>query len=435
MRQRIEKVPGLKAFIFCPENNYKETKEDFEAFLLYYNQIYRLLFTDTCVQWEKEYDPHCSMKFTTQENLHCLTSIPGVVHLHAYRLPNEEYEILFQYNTRSSQWYQIFCSGPQQNIRFHKVLEGESGRSFARERRLSMNTNNQTYKRIFHHTEFTRRFDEIARKMEQKGIKVTIVISTLNNESTIGRTLILLRDEQCRHNFVQEILVADNDSIDNTREIASAFGATVIHKTPGKSVEQWNVLCEAEGDILVFIDGGISKVQPDMLYALVTPLIVDEKIKYVKAFYDQETSQGHVPTEKQCLTKFVIHPLLSVFYQELLSIIQPLSGMYAVWKKDLEKIPFPSGYGVELGQLIDTYRHAGLSAIGQVELECVRYGEQLPQDPRKMSEDIMNAIFSRISSDEYQQKISAIQAEEQSPLLTLGVLGYSSMNEKTGTYS
>lgn len=446
MKQRIEKIPGLKVSI-CPYNKQKQTRE-FEAFLLYYNQLYRLLFTNTCVRWEKECDPHYSMKVATQENLHCLTSIPGVVQLHAHRLPTkEEYEILFQYNIKSSsKEYRIFCSGLQQNIRFHKILEGESGGvSFATERRLSMDTNNQTQKRIFHHSEFaTSRFDEIARKMDQKGINMTVVIATKNNESTIGRTLILLRDEQYRHAFVHQLLVADNDSTDNTREIASAFGATVyrfgdilpeIQKKPGENGDQWNALCEAQGDILVFIDGGISNIQPDMLYALAAPLILNENIKYVKAFYEQDISQGYVPTDKQCLTKFVIHPLLSVFYPELLSIIQPLSGMYAVWENDLEKMPFPSGYGSELGQLIETYRHEGLSAIGQVELECVRYGEQLPQDPREMSKDIINAIFSRISSDEYQQKISAIQAEERSALLTLDIPGFSSMKEKTGTYS
>ncbi|MCP4371397.1 MAG: glycosyltransferase [Deltaproteobacteria bacterium] len=145
--------------------------------------------------------------------------------------------------------------------------------------------NTQAHKRIFHSSQISSKFDEIFWKIEQRGIKITVIISTWNNEGTIGRTIILLQAEKRRHSFLKEIIVVDNDSTDNTREIATSFGAVVhrsseilpeLNKKPGKGVRQWKALSKAQGDIIVFIDGG-SKIQPNMVYALVAPLILEER--------------------------------------------------------------------------------------------------------------------------------------------------------------
>ena len=50
-------------------------------------------------------------------------------------------------------------------------------------------------------------------------------------------------------------------------------------------------------------------------------------------------------------------------------MIQPLSGEYAGRRSLLEKLPFFTGYAVEIGLLIDILDHAGLAALGQVDLE------------------------------------------------------------------
>ncbi len=322
--------------------------------------------------------------------------------------------------------------------------------------------NNQTQKSIFHHTEFSR-LDEILWKREQKGSDVPIFINTWNNESTIGKTVILLRAEQHRYSFLKGLFVFDNDSTDHTREIAAAFGATVyrsseilpkMDKKPGKGVGQWKALSKTQGDIMVFIDGAISNIQPDLIYGLIAPLILYDHLKYIKAFYDQKISERRILAGKQCLTKYLIQPMFSIFFPDLLSIIQPLSGMYA-WKHDLENMPFSPGDG-EVGQLLDVYRAEGLSAIGQVDLGRVEFREESPKDPQKMSVDILSAMLSRISPLEYEKKVSAIQDEDCPPLRTLreyqrqltkpspdfvnqhrtqDVSVSPSMKEKTGTYS
>jgi glucosyl-3-phosphoglycerate synthase len=49
-------------------------------------------------------------------------------------------------------------------------------------------------------------------------------------------------------------------------------------------------------------------------------------------------------------------------------VVQPLAGEYAARRDLLERLPFVTGYGVELGLLIDALRTAGLDALAQVDL-------------------------------------------------------------------
>jgi glucosyl-3-phosphoglycerate synthase len=60
--------------------------------------------------------------------------------------------------------------------------------------------------------------------------------------------------------------------------------------------------------------------------------------------------------------------LLNLFYPALSGLIQPLSGEYGGRRLALEQVPFSSGYGVEIGLLIDILERFGLDAIGQVDL-------------------------------------------------------------------
>jgi glucosyl-3-phosphoglycerate synthase len=62
-------------------------------------------------------------------------------------------------------------------------------------------------------------------------------------------------------------------------------------------------------------------------------------------------------------------PLINLFFPELSGMIQPLSGEYAGRRALLERLPFFTGYAVEIGLLIDILESHGLAAIGQVDLE------------------------------------------------------------------
>jgi hypothetical protein len=95
------------------------------------------------------------------------------------------------------------------------------------------------------------------------------------------------------------------------------------------------------------------------------------------------------------VTELTARPLLNLFYPELSGIIQPLSGEYGGRRMVLEKLAFYSGYGVEIGLLIDILECCGLSAIAQVDLhERVHHNQPL-ESLSKMSFAIIQAVIQK----------------------------------------
>jgi glucosyl-3-phosphoglycerate synthase len=103
---------------------------------------------------------------------------------------------------------------------------------------------------------------------------------------------------------------------------------------------------------------------------LVGPLLSDETIDYVKAYYERPLAHGDAVHSSGGgrVSEILVRPLISLFYPELNFILQPLSGEYAARRNLLETLPFPVGYGVEIAHLIDLARAGKLQRIAQTDL-------------------------------------------------------------------
>jgi glycosyltransferase involved in cell wall biosynthesis len=83
-----------------------------------------------------------------------------------------------------------------------------------------------------------------------KGQSITVIIPCLNEEQGIRRVLEAMPD------FVDEVIVVDNNSTDRTHEVATALGAKVIHERLrgyGRSYKRG--FANATGDLIVTLDG------------------------------------------------------------------------------------------------------------------------------------------------------------------------------------
>jgi glucosyl-3-phosphoglycerate synthase len=80
----------------------------------------------------------------------------------------------------------------------------------------------------------------------------------------------------------------------------------------------------------------------------------------------------------------------------LAGVMQPLSGEYAGRREVLERLPFVTGYGVELGMLVDVLELAGLDAIAQVDLGVRVHRHQSAEALGGMSGQIMQTAWSRL---------------------------------------
>lgn len=273
-----------------------------------------------------------------------------------------------------------------------------------------MNLNAWLKNNTYHHSAFAD-LKSLVEKKQEKGIRISLCIPTLNEEDTIGKEVVIFKSELINHYpLLDEIAVIDSGSEDQTLEIASNFGADTYLSADilpnegsrrGKGENLWKAIYQLSGDIIVYIDADIKNIHPRFVYGLVGPLIERPEVSYVKAFYDRPLafSDSVRPSGGGRVTEILTRPLFSLFYPELTAIIQPLSGEYAVRRHVLESIPFPVGYGVETSHLIDVFRVHGMQAFAQTDLDQRIHRNQETRALGKMSFGILQSFLNRLKKE------------------------------------
>jgi hypothetical protein len=72
------------------------------------------------------------------------------------------------------------------------------------------------------------------------------------------------------------------------------------------------------------------------------------------------------------VTELLARPLLNLFWPDLAGFVQPLAGEAAARRAVLDRVPFVSGYSVEIAMLVDLLDLVGLDALAQVDLAAER---------------------------------------------------------------
>lgn len=259
----------------------------------------------------------------------------------------------------------------------------------------------------FHADEFAEIQELVKLKREQK-ITISLALPALNEEETVGKVIrIIKRELMDKIPLLDEIVLIDSDSTDRTRKIATQLGVPAfIHQhllpqlgtRPGKGEALWKSLLVTHGDIVAWIDTDIVNIHPRFVYGIVGPLLLNSKVQFVKGFYRRPLKVGDKVQAGGGgrVTELTARPLLNLFYPELSGVIQPLSGEYAGRREALEHCTFFSGYGVEIGLLIDILEKYGVSSIAQVDLlERVHHNQPL-EALGKMSFAIIQAVMRKL---------------------------------------
>jgi nucleotide-binding universal stress UspA family protein len=259
----------------------------------------------------------------------------------------------------------------------------------------------------FHHSEFGD-LGRLTALKEKQGVTVSLVLPTLNEAETIGPIVRRsIREMQQRYPLLDEILVIDSASTDETRQVAEDEGARVVQHPDvltrygsfhGKGEALWKSLFETSGDIVVWADTDVRNWHHRMVYGTLGPLLVEPRLQYVKGYYQRPIVQEGVLKEGGGgrVTELVARPLINLFFPELSGLIQPLAGEYAGRRSLLEQLPFFTGYAVEIGHLIDAVDRAGLDGLGQVDLERRVHRNQELEGLSRMSFVILQAVMKRL---------------------------------------
>ncbi|ASJ16396.1 dolichol-phosphate mannose synthase [Thermococcus chitonophagus] len=177
-----------------------------------------------------------------------------------------------------------------------------------------------------------------------RGFKITIVIPAYNEGKRIGEVLSKIPD------FVDEVIVVDDGSTDNTSEVAKSFGATVVRleRNSGKGAALREGVKKANGDIIVLMDAD-GQHDPREIPKLLEP-IIQGKADFVIG--KRIIKKGKRPLIRK-LSNWITSTLISLKVGEMIEDSQ--SGFRAIKRGFIPEIT-SNRYEVETEVLIKAKR-------------------------------------------------------------------------------
>jgi glucosyl-3-phosphoglycerate synthase len=257
--------------------------------------------------------------------------------------------------------------------------------------------------RSYHHAEFR----------DARAAGVSVVIPAREEASTVGAVV-----EACVR-AAEQVLVVDAGSRDGTAEVAAQAGAEVVQEAElapelgpvlGKGDAMWRALSAVRGDVVVYVDADTEQFGEHFVRGLAGPLLTDPAVQFVKAFYRRPFRVGSErrPEGGGRVTELTAKPLLAAFYPELAAVHQPLSGEIAARRSLLERLPFATGYAVEIAMLIDAWSAVGIDALAQVDLDERQNRHQPLSALRPMADAVLAAVTQRLVRE---GRLSGIEAD------------------------
>jgi len=242
----------------------------------------------------------------------------------------------------------------------------------------------------------------------ERAATVSVCLPARNEARTIGAILGELTP-LLELGVIDQLAVVDHSS-DGTGELARAAGAEVYDQrllapeagsVLGKGDAMWRALRVLRGELVCFLDADSERFGAHFVCGLLGPLLTDPGVSLVKGFYRRPFRVGDLtlPDGGGRVTELCARPLLNLFYPELAGVRQPLAGEIAARRELLERLPFVTGYGVDIALLLDAYAAVGLDGLAQVDLDVRQNDHQPLRELGAMAYAVLQAVCARLERE------------------------------------
>ncbi len=256
--------------------------------------------------------------------------------------------------------------------------------------------------RTFHHADFP-----AERLAVERDATITVCVPAKDCAATIEpvvRTLMGLVEKGA----IDEVVVVDADSPDGTADLARSAGARAVSESSlvpqfgpvlGKGDAMWRALSVLDADVVAYVDADAGDIGEHFACGVLGPVVCEPGAAFTKAFYRRPFRAGDttLPDGGGRVTELTAKPLLRRFWPELAGFHQPLSGEVAARRTLLERIPFATGYAVEIAMLIDAYAEVGLRRLAQVDLDVRQNAHQSLAALGSMADQVLDAAVRRVA--------------------------------------
>ncbi len=225
-----------------------------------------------------------------------------------------------------------------------------------------------------------------------RAASTAVVIPARDEASTIGAVLDAILGPG---DPLDEVVVVDDHSSDDTATIAARHGARVVtNEGPsGKGTAMRVGALATTADVLVFLDADVRNTAEDYVPRLVQPLLEHDGTVLVKGYYERPLHG--MPTGGGRVTELAARPILSLLFPGLGEIRQPLAGETALRREVLRRVDLEADYGVEIALLIDVARVYGVAALAQVDLGVRRHRNRPLEELNPMAVEVLRSALAR----------------------------------------
>ncbi len=175
--------------------------------------------------------------------------------------------------------------------------------------------------------------------------KISVIIPAYNEEKSIGKVVGDISRE-----LVQHVIVVNNNSTDQTREVAEKTGAIVLNET--RKGYGWACLMgidkayELDTDIIVFLDGDYSDY-PDEIIDVVRPILEENMDLVIGSRVLGKREKGSL-TPQQVFGNWLATRLMRIFYRAKFSDLGPFRAIKTESLRKLKMADKTYGWTIEM---------------------------------------------------------------------------------------